>query len=80
MNIEFKSYTFDEICDSRDFGHEEEFVLKEDVNIEMSKLKHRLELLQRAGVLILHSVCAGEPCICKDIELWNKEYRGLNGK
>lgn len=41
---EVKKYTFDEICESGDFNHEEEFVLHSD----FEKLKAQLEMAESA--------------------------------
>lgn len=43
MSNEVKRYSFDEICDSQDFNHKEEFVL----HSEYEHLKTKLELTNK---------------------------------
>lgn len=53
MSNEVKRYSFDEICDSQDFNHKEEFVLHSDYE----KLKAQLERAEAALLLISAPHC-----------------------
>ena len=46
IGIKFIGLTIDEICESQDFSHEDEFILKSDAELEIEKLKEQNTRLQ----------------------------------
>ena len=81
-------YTFDFICECQDFNHNEEFVLKEDLDSEMESKQKEITALEARGKKLVNVLSVflltnnhadfcrfkyEEECNCMDRSFYNHE-------